>query len=59
MAIEGITVGRQLNEEDVVYVDLIESGYKQLQQLDLNADEKLAMEETVAIKRKEEPFWGM
>lgn len=59
VAIEGITVGRQLNEEDVVYVDLIESGYKQLQQLDLNADEKLAMEETVAIKRKEEPFWGM
>ena len=42
-----------------MYVDLIESGYKQLQTLDLTADEKIAMEETVAIKRKEEPFWGM
>jgi len=59
VAIDGITIGRQLDEEGIVYVDLIESGFKQLQQIDLNADEKMAMEETVAIKRKEEPFWGM
>lgn len=59
VAIDGVTVGRQIDEGDVVYVDLIESGYKQLQQLDLTTDEKMAMEETVAIKRKEEPFWGM
>lgn len=59
VAIEGVTAGRQINEGDVVYVDLIESGYKQLKTLDLNADEKLAMEETVAIKRLGEPFWGM
>ena len=59
VAIDGITIGRQLDEEGIVYVDLIESGFKQLQQVDLNADEKMAMEETVAIKRKEEPFWGM
>ena len=59
VAIDGVTVGRQIDEESIVYVDLIESGYKQLQTLDLTADEKIAMEETVAIKRKEEPFWGM
>ena len=59
VAIDGITVGRQIDEEDIVYVDLIESGSKQLQQLELTADEKMTMEETVAIKRKEEPFWGM
>ena len=27
--------------------------------LDLNSDEKLALSDTVAIKRKTEPFWGM
>ena len=27
--------------------------------LDLTEDEKLAMSDTVAIKRKSEPFWGM
>jgi translation initiation factor 5B len=59
VAIEGATVGRQINEEDIVYIDLIESAYKQFPDIDLNDDEKMALEETVAIKRKEEPFWGM
>ena len=59
VAIEGVTVGRQIDEEDILYVDLIESGYKQLQTLELNDDEKMAMEETVVIKRKDDPFWGM
>ena len=59
VAIEGVTVGRQIDEEDILYVDLIESGYKQLQTLELNDDEKMAMEETVALKRKDDPFWGM
>ena len=59
VGIEGVTVGRQINEEDIIYVDLIGSAIKQLQELDLNDDERLAMDETVAIKRKEDPFWGM
>lgn len=59
LAIDGVTVGRQLAEGDVIYVDLIESGFKQLQQLDLTADEKMTMEEVMNIKRKEERFWGM
>ena len=59
VAIDGVTVGRQINEDDIIYVDLIESAYKQLINLELNDDERLAMDETVAIKRKEDPFWGM
>ena len=59
IGIEGVTVGRQINEEDVLYVDLIESAVKQLPDLDLNDDEKLTLDETIAIKRKEDPFWGM
>lgn len=59
VGIEGVTAGRQINEDDVIYVDLIGSSIKPLRELDLNDDEKLAMDETIAIKRKEDPFWGM
>ncbi len=59
VGIDGVTAGRQINEEDILYVNLIGSAIKELSHLDLNADEKLAMEETVAIKRKEDAFWGM
>ena len=58
VAIEGVTVGRQINENDVLYVDMIESGYKEVQKVELT-DEKLALSDTVAIKRRTEPFWGM
>jgi hypothetical protein len=30
-----------------------------LSTMDLTSDEKAALEETIAIKRKEEHFWGM
>ena len=56
---EGVTVGRQINENDVLYVDMIESGYKEVQKVELTDDEKLALSDTVAIKRRTEPFWGM
>ena len=59
IGIDGVTVGRQINEEDVIYVDLIGSAVKQLATLDLTDDERMTLEETIAIKRKEEPFWGM
>ncbi|MCL1811802.1 MAG: translation initiation factor IF-2 [Methanomassiliicoccaceae archaeon] len=59
VGIEGVTAGRQINEEDIIYVDLIESAVKQLAGLDITDDERMTLEETVGIKRKEEPFWGM
>lgn len=59
VAIDGVTVGRQINEGDVLYVDLIVSGYKEIQKVDLTDDEKLTLQETVAIKRLTEKFWGM
>lgn len=59
MAIEGLTVGRQADAEDVLYIDLLESAAKELSKLDLNDDERLTLEETIAIKRKEDPFWAM
>jgi len=59
VGIDGVTAGRQVNEEDIIYVNLIESGVKQLSKMDITADERMAMEEVIAIKRKSEPFWGM
>ncbi len=59
VGIEGVTAGRQINEEDIIYVDLIGSSIKPLKEMDLNSDEKMALEEIIAIKRKDEPFWGM
>ncbi len=59
VGIDSVTAGRQICEEDVVYVDLIGSAIKQLSALDLTEDEKMAMNDVIAIKRKEDPFWGM
>ena len=54
-----MTVGRQINEGDVLYTDMIESGYKVVSKTDLTDDEKITMQEIVAIKRLTEKFWGM
>ncbi len=59
VGIEGVTAGRQINEDDILYVNLIESAVKQLSSLDITEDERMVLEETIEIKRREEPFWGM
>ena len=59
MAIDGVTAGRQINEEDVIYVELLESTIKELQKSDLNEDEKMTLQEYLEIKRKSDKFWGM
>jgi len=59
VAIEGATVGRQLDVEDILYVDILESEIKNLQDYDLNLDEKETLEQLLEIKRKTDPFWGM
>ncbi|MDR0198176.1 MAG: translation initiation factor IF-2, partial [Methanomassiliicoccaceae archaeon] len=59
VAIDDITIGRQANVEDVIYVDLLGSTVREMFKMDITEDERMTLEETVAIKRKEEPFWGM
>ena len=58
-AIDDITIGRQAKEEDLIYVDILESSIREFQKLDLNEDEKMTWEEVIDIKRKEDKFWGM
>jgi translation initiation factor 5B len=59
IAIDGPTVGRQINPEDIFYVDIIQSEFQNLAEYELNSDEKMVMEELAAIKRRQDPFWGM
>ncbi len=59
VAIEGPTVGRQIKPGDVLYVDIPEGHVKQLDQSDLSQDDSEVLEEVKAIKRQEDPFWGM
>ncbi len=59
VAIEGITIGRQVDAEGILYVDLMETAAKELRSYDLNADEAMTLDELLVIKRKQDPFWAM
>ncbi|MCK5548494.1 MAG: translation initiation factor IF-2, partial [Thermoplasmata archaeon] len=59
IAIEGITVGRQINEGDLLYVDIPEAHVKLLKDVELNRDEKEILEKVLEIRRKSDVFWGM
>src|SRR5256712_147295 len=60
ISVDGITIGRQINGGDVLYVDLPEADARALRgRTDLTHDELAALDEICAIKRKEDPFWGM
>jgi len=58
VAIDGVTVGRQLEENDIMLVDIPASHAKKLRKMDLSATEKEVLEELIEIHRKEDHFWG-
>ena len=61
IAIEGATVGRQLDVEDEVYVDLPERHVKVLEREMLphiSATAREVLEEYTAMRRRGDPFWG-
>ena len=61
ISIEGPTAGRQINEGDVYYVDVPESHSKVLEfelKSTIKQDELEVLTEFLAIKRKNNPFWG-
>jgi translation initiation factor 5B len=59
VAIDDITIGRQADAGDVLYVDILGSAVKEMSKMDITEDERMTLDEIIAIKRKEEPFWGM
>ena len=60
ISIEGITVGRQIKGDDILYTSIPESDAKKLKEMDvLNIDEKDVLNRIIEIKRKGDKFWGM
>jgi translation initiation factor 5B len=59
VAVEGPTVGRQINVDDILWVDILESEVQGIADYDLNTDEKMVLDELIEIKRKKDKFWGM
>jgi translation initiation factor 5B len=59
VALTEVTVGRQIKEEDVLYVDVPEGHARALSRGDLSPDDRMVLDEIIDIKRKTEPFWAM
>ncbi len=58
IAIDSATVGRQMDVEDVLLVDVPEGHARELLSQKLSLDEREVLDAVVKIKRKESPFWG-
>lgn len=61
IAIDGPTVGRQIHEGDILYVNIPERHARIVEQElkpKLSEDEREVLEDFLDIKRKKEPFWG-
>ena len=58
IAIEGVTLNRQIFPEENLYVDIPESVVKDLREHELDKNTMETLEEIIKIKRKENIFWG-
>ncbi len=61
VSMEGVTIGRQINEGDILYSSIPESDFRKLKELKkyLSEDEKQILKEIAQIKRKQNPMWGI
>ncbi|MBI2140192.1 translation initiation factor IF-2 [Candidatus Woesearchaeota archaeon] len=61
VAMDNVTVGRQIQEGDVIYSAVSEEGFRKLKGLKtlLSAEERQVLKEIAEIKRKEVPLWGI
>ena len=58
ISIDDAVVGRQIDVEDVLLVDIPEGDARELANQQLKQDELEVLEQVAVIKRKEKPFWG-
>ena len=58
IAVDDVTVGRQIEVEDVLLIDIPEGHVAQLKEQKLSVDEAEVLEQVTEIKRRESPFWG-
>ena len=61
ISLPGLTVGRQINENDILYSDIPEDDFRKIKNLKhyLNKDEIGVLKEIAEIHRKENPVWGV
>jgi len=59
IAIDGVTIGRQMKAGETYYIDIPEEHGKKLFRMNLKYEDKEVLEEIARIKRKEKPFWGL
>lgn len=61
LSMDGVTVGRQINEGEILYSDLIESEFRKLKEMKqlLTKEEIELLKEIAEIKRRENPMWGI
>ncbi len=61
LAMDGVTIGRQVQEGDVLYTDIPEADFQKLKELKpyLSTLELGVLKEIADIKRKENPVWGV
>jgi len=58
IAIKGATVGRGIDEEDILLVDVPASHARRLRKLELTSSEQEILDELTALHRSENHFWG-
>ncbi|MEC7704622.1 MAG: translation initiation factor IF-2 [Candidatus Thermoplasmatota archaeon] len=58
IAIDGATVGRGIDEEDILLVDVPASHARRLRKLELTSTEQEILDELTALHRSEDHFWG-
>src|SRR3989344_1510011 len=56
-----VTIGRQVKEGDIVYIDVPEDHFRKMKELKhyLNKDDVELLKEIAEIKRKDNPVWGV
>jgi translation initiation factor 5B len=61
IALDGVTIGRQLNEGDILYPFIIESEFRQLKKFAkfLKKEEIQVLKEYAEMMRKDNPVWGV
>lgn len=60
LSVHGPTIGRQIHEEDILYLDIPEYDAKWLlTQGKITPEEKDVLVEFLKVRRKEDKFWGM
>ena len=58
ISVDGVTVGRQIDEGDVLLVDIPESHARKLRKMEMSQAEKEVYEELLELHRKDDHFWG-